>query len=80
MACWAVVLPIDVIKSKLQTQSMRYPEYSGILDCARKLYMREGLPAMYKGLLPCLVRAMPANGTAFLLYEQTSKALKAAAQ
>ena len=75
MACWTVVYPVDVIKSKLQTQSAKWPEYRGILDCGVALHRSGGMACLYKGIGPCLVRAAPANGVAFLLYEQTSKLL-----
>lgn len=75
IACWTVVYPVDIIKSKLQVQSAKLPEYRGILDCGVKLYRSGGLACLYKGIGPCLVRAVPANGVAFLLYEQTAKFL-----
>lgn len=69
----------DVIKSKLQCQSYKWPQYRGILDCGAQLYRAGGVACLYKGLGPCLVRAAPANGIAFLLYEQTAALLTAQA-
>jgi Mitochondrial carrier protein len=76
MACWITVYPVDVIKSKLQTQAASAPMYKGLWDCGRQLYRAGGAGALYKGLGPCLARSFPANAAAFLAYETAFKAIK----
>jgi solute carrier family 25 (mitochondrial carnitine/acylcarnitine transporter), member 20/29 len=76
MACWIVVYPMDVIKSKLQLQSMTKPNYKGIWDCAKKVVAAEGMAGLYKGLGPCLARSFPANAAAFVAYEQTMRLVR----
>ena len=39
-------------------------------------YRKDGLPGLYRGLVPTLLRAMPANGAVFYMYETISEALK----
>ncbi|KAI9292845.1 mitochondrial carrier [Neoconidiobolus thromboides FSU 785] len=64
MANWAVAIPPDVIKSRLQTA----PEgtYKGVADVFVKLVKHEGPGALFKGLGPAMLRAFPANAACFL--------------
>ena len=36
-------------------------QYSGIVDACRKLYAEGGIPRFYRGLVPCLCRAVLGN-------------------
>jgi solute carrier family 25 (mitochondrial carnitine/acylcarnitine transporter), member 20/29 len=75
IAFWAGVYPVDVIKTRLQTDSDLNPRYRGILDCARQTIKTEGFGALYRGVGPCLARAFPANGVTFLVFEWAKSAL-----
>jgi len=67
MCNWLVAIPMDVVKSRLQAA----PEgtYSGALDVLKKLLAAEGPRALWKGAVPVLMRAFPANAACFLGYE-----------
>ena len=68
--------PVDVIKSRLQTQNPWAPDrYRGIADCAARLYAGEGLRAFFRGFTPCLLRSVPANAVTFLVFEKVKAAL-----
>lgn len=65
---WAIGMPADVLKSRLQTA----PEgtyKNGIRDVFRELMKREGPLALYKGIVPVMLRAFPANAACFLGFE-----------
>jgi solute carrier family 25 carnitine/acylcarnitine transporter 20/29 len=64
MANWAIAIPPDVLKSRLQTA----PEgtYKGVGDVFVKLMKTEGPRALFKGLGPAMLRAFPANAACFL--------------
>lgn len=66
---WASVYPVDVIKTRIQTDSDARPKYKGMMDCTRQILRKEGWAAMYRGVGPCLARSMPANAVTFLVYE-----------
>lgn len=66
MTMWAVVLPIDVAKTRIQTAWPGSPEDVGLLSQLRVLY-KERL--LYAGLTPTLVRAAPANAAQWLTWE-----------
>ncbi|KRY12579.1 Protein dif-1 [Trichinella patagoniensis] len=60
LANWAVALPQDVLKSRLQiAPSGMYP--NGMRDVARQLIREEGPLALYRGFTPVMLRAFPAN-------------------
>lgn len=44
-------MPLDILKVRLQTTQ----QYSGTLDCARRIYKNEGVMAFYKGTLTPLL-------------------------
>ncbi|XP_065218810.1 mitochondrial carnitine/acylcarnitine carrier protein [Planococcus citri] len=62
---WVVAMPADVLKSRLQTAPEgTYP--NGLRDVFRKLMAEEGVPALFKGITPVMVRAFPANAACFI--------------
>jgi len=73
VAMWAIAIPPDVLKSRLQ--SAPTGTYSGILDCARKTIAADGIGALWKGFGPAMARAFPANAATFLGVEASRKFL-----
>ncbi|KAJ3760700.1 mitochondrial carrier domain-containing protein, partial [Lentinula raphanica] len=73
VAMWALAIPPDVLKSRIQ--SAPKDTYSGILDCARKTIAQDGVAALWKGFGPAMARAFPANAATFLGVEASRKAL-----
>ena len=73
---WLTAYPIDVVKSRLQTDGFGAAQkYRNSLDCARQTLAREGVRAFWRGFSPVLIRAAPANAATFLCYEYTRAAL-----
>jgi len=64
---WMVALPPDVLKSRLQTAPDG--QYNGVRDVLRQILKTEGVAAMYKGAVPVMLRAFPANACCFMGYE-----------
>jgi solute carrier family 25 (mitochondrial uncoupling protein), member 8/9 len=56
-ACWAEVctIPLDTIKVRLQIQGQT-KKYSGMLNCLTTVVAEEGPTALWKGLVPGLLR------------------------
>jgi len=73
VAMWALAIPPDVLKSRLQ--SAPTGTYSGIMDCARKTIAQDGFKALWKGFGPAMARAFPANAATFLGVEASRKVL-----
>jgi solute carrier family 25 carnitine/acylcarnitine transporter 20/29 len=74
---WISCFPVDVIKSRMQVDSSdpAKRQYRNMLHCAQLLYAQHGFKAFYWGFAPCLMRAFPANGACFFVYELTKKFL-----
>jgi len=64
VAMWAIAIPPDTIKSRLQAAPQGM--YKGFLDCATKLIAQDGVRALWKGLGPAMLRAFPANAATFV--------------
>ncbi|KAI5825587.1 mitochondrial carrier [Schizophyllum commune Tattone D] len=73
VAMWAIAIPPDVLKSRIQ--SAPTGTYSGILDCARKTIAQDGVAALWKGFGPAMARAFPANAATFLGVEYSRQLL-----
>ncbi|XP_031368124.1 calcium-binding mitochondrial carrier protein Aralar1 isoform X3 [Apis dorsata] len=73
----ALVTPADVIKTRLQVIARRgQTTYTGLLDCAKKIYKEEGARAFWKGatglgnlLLTRVFRSSPQFGVTLFTYE-----------
>ncbi|KIK41257.1 hypothetical protein CY34DRAFT_806291 [Suillus luteus UH-Slu-Lm8-n1] len=77
-ALWAVIYPIDMIKSRMQTDGFTPStgqKYASARDCVRKVWRTEGIGAFTRGLGPTLIRSPFANGATFLGFEMASRLL-----
>ena len=68
---WLPVYPLDVIKSKIQTDNFEKPTYKSYLDCTKKTWTNEGIRGFYKGFNVCLLRSIPVHFFMFICYEKT---------
>ncbi|GBE80464.1 Uncharacterized mitochondrial carrier [Sparassis crispa] len=77
-ALWAVIYPIDMVKSRMQTDGFSAADgqkYKSTLDCVRKVWRTEGIGAFTRGLGPTLIRSPFANGATFLGFEMANRFL-----
>ncbi|KAK9507968.1 hypothetical protein O3M35_007724 [Rhynocoris fuscipes] len=66
---WMFLMPLDVIKSKIQADDLISPKYKGIIDCFIQSYKQEGTSIFFQGIIPCMVRAFPVNAAVFYVYQ-----------
>lgn len=72
MANWIVAMPADVLKSRLQISSMdKYPH--GVRSLLPIILREEGARTLYRGVIPIMMRAIPANASCFLGIEIAMK-------
>jgi len=62
-----VIYPMEVMKTRLALR--RTGQYSGIFDCACKLFKNEGLGVFYRGYIPNLIGIIPYAGIDLMVYE-----------
>jgi len=73
LVTWLSVLPIDVVKSRIQADCPSNPKYKGMLDCFKVSYQTEGLAVFYRGLGPIAIRALIVNAATLFVYQTTLK-------
>jgi solute carrier family 25 carnitine/acylcarnitine transporter 20/29 len=59
----------DMIKSRMQTQSLDKPIYRSSVDCFQQIIQKEGTRAMFRGMGSAMLRAIPVNAVTFAVYE-----------
>lgn len=74
MAFWAVVLPLDVAKTVIQT-APNSKTSRNLFRTLYSIYSRVGLRGCYAGLGPTVARAFPANAAAIVTWELIAKIL-----
>jgi len=73
---WFSVFPIDVVKTKIQIDSFTNPQFKSMMDCVRQTYSKQGFKGFWRGLTPCLLRAIPVNSGTWIVYEASLGLLK----
>uniref|UniRef100_A0A804P3E6 EF-hand domain-containing protein n=1 Tax=Zea mays TaxID=4577 RepID=A0A804P3E6_MAIZE len=70
------VYPLQVIRTRMQAQPANSEDpYRGMTDCFRITLRREGVSGFYKGLVPNLLKVVPAASITYLVYETMKKSL-----
>lgn len=69
---WISIYPIDVVKSRIQVQSL-VGKMPGFLPTFIQVVRAEGVRALYNGLVACVLRSFPANAALFMAYEYSRK-------
>ena len=67
--------PLDLIKTRFQLQNNSISSggsqhYSGVRDCASKMYRQEGILAFWKGIIPVVLVETPKRAWKFFTFEQ----------
>lgn len=57
-------------------QGTKASQYSGTLDCFRQIVTKEGVGALYAGVIPRLGRVVPGQGIIFMSFESIQGALE----
>ena len=71
---WAIVYPVDVIKSRVQTAPLETPFRDlRMWTVGKAIAEKHGVRYLFRGLGITLIRAFPVNGTIFPVYEFTLK-------
>ncbi|KAK8790201.1 hypothetical protein WA538_001415 [Blastocystis sp. DL] len=63
-----ITYPLQVFRSRLQQLNAK-SSYQNIVDCAVKIWKKEGIVGFYGGLLPNLIRVIPSSSLTLMTYE-----------
>lgn len=69
--------PLDVVRKRLQLQGIggRPINYTGMIHAATKIIREEGIFALYRGLQPMYISAIPSAGVSYVVYEAVKRGL-----
>jgi solute carrier family 25 phosphate transporter 23/24/25/41 len=69
--------PFALTRTRLQAQGMpgREKLYNGLWDCLVKTRKKEGFSGLFKGILPNMLKSVPAISSSYVIYEKTTKIL-----
>ncbi|OAQ23567.1 mitochondrial carrier [Linnemannia elongata AG-77] len=68
----AIANPTDLIKVRLQAfWPSGKPRYASIADACRSVYIEEGIPGLYRGVVPTAARAMVVTASQLASYDTT---------
>lgn len=74
MSSWFMSYPVDVIKSRLQSDgAFGAAKYTGIYDCLKKSVNEEGYRVLFRGLNSTMIRAFPTNAATFFVVSYVTK-------
>ncbi|KAK4104957.1 mitochondrial carrier [Parathielavia hyrcaniae] len=76
----AVTYPLQVLRSRLQHYDAEAQFGRGVSGVVRKLWREEGVRGFYRGVMPGVVRVLPATWVTFLVYENVKYSLPRWAQ
>ncbi|KAL2137798.1 hypothetical protein VTI28DRAFT_8248 [Corynascus sepedonium] len=65
----AATYPLQVLRSRLQQHDSEAHFGRGVSGVARRLWREEGIRGFYRGVMPGVVRVLPATWVTFLVYE-----------
>lgn len=72
MASWVISYPVDVIKSRIQSDGAFGPaKYSGIIDCVKQSFKEEGYGVFTRGLNSAIIRSFPTNAATFFVMKKS---------
>lgn len=71
--------PLNLVRTRLQASGMPgAPVYDNALDCARQSFRNGGLAGLYRGILPNMLKVLPATSISVACYNYIQAALEAA--
>lgn len=71
---WAMIYPLDVIKSVMQSDNIHRPIHgTNVLSVANSIYTKRGFGAFFRGFWPNVFRSLPVNAATFSAFEFTRK-------
>ena len=71
-AASTITYPYQVIKSRMQQVNSRY---SSTWATFMEIFSKQGVYGLFRGLVPNVIRVMPASAITFMTYEETKKFL-----
>ena len=77
MITWTINYPVDLVKTRIQLDGVegKNRQYKNSWDCFMKAWKEGGVRSLYRGLIPCYVRAFTNNSFLFVAVEISKRGL-----
>ena len=74
---WTINYPVDLVKTRIQLDGVdgKNRQYKNSWDCFMKAWKEGGVRSLYRGLIPCYVRAFTNNSFLFVAVEISKRGL-----
>ena len=72
MLAQTLTYPMTLVRTRLQAQRNER-RYNGIIDCLKKVVRQEGFQSLYNGLIPNLMRSVPALSVSYGIFFHTKE-------
>jgi len=74
---WICTYPFDVIRNIMMGDHIHPAKrrYKSVWHCGSSIVKADGFIGLWRGLTPCLLRAVPVNGCIFVMYTASSEEL-----
>ena len=69
MVSTILLYPLDLAKTRIAADMNEKPQYTGIIDCWKKVYNAQGFTALYNGLFVCLIGDAIYRGLKYGIYD-----------
>jgi len=66
---WLFSYPSDVIKQRIMTDSLENRRFKNWREAAVAVGRQSGVRGYWRGFMPCIMRAFPANAVALVAFE-----------
>ena len=78
MSAVTITYPTDLVRRRLQLQGFdaSVPEYTGMVDCMKKIIRCDGVRGLYKGLGACYMKIFPTLAVQFWTIEKCNDLFK----
>lgn len=70
---WTIIYPVDMLKSRIQTDGITSRKYTSAYDCLQKSIKSGGVSSLFRGLTPTIIRAFPVNAVTFSVVTWTMR-------
>ena len=69
-----VTYPLGLIRTRLQASGMPgAPKFDGALDCFRQTLRAGGVAGLFQGLVPNMLKVLPATSISYAIYDLLSR-------
>ncbi|XP_022162178.1 calcium-binding mitochondrial carrier protein SCaMC-1-A-like [Myzus persicae] len=67
--------PLSLVRTRLQAPNFEGPDTRTMMSVFREIWVKEGIPGLYRGITPNFIKVAPAVSISYVVYERCREAL-----